>query len=121
MKTKKELQLELLNFTIKHFNSNNRGVQKENCSYTAGCAIGIHLPIELRKEFDGEPNSDIMSLRKDNFSLWNKIPENLKDCGVEFLDNIQFLHDNALNWNQEGLNAIGLKEVERIKSRFYLL
>ena len=119
MKTIQEKQLEFLNDTISHFNSTNRGINKTvgNCSYVAGCAIGRHLPKELCERFD---SGDYKYTAILNLNIFNQLPDNLKELTIEFLDQIQGLHDREYYWDEKSLTNEGLEKVNIIKAKFSL-
>ncbi len=80
-------QLKFLDDTIKHFNSTNRGVDKEDgvCSYSDGCAIGRHLPKELCFRFDNYKLDQCVV----SSHIFNELPEWLKELSPNFLAAVQ--------------------------------
>lgn len=122
MKTLKEKQLEFLEDTIKHYNSNNRGKVPGNdimCQYSAidgvseGCAIGRHCSKELCARLDSTEFMDKSGVN--NIDLFDLLPDNLRELGHCFLYNVQILHDRNENWNSNGLSGKGLAEAEWIR------
>jgi hypothetical protein len=105
-------QLEFLKDTINHFNSSNRGVNfNGRCCYSAGCAIGRHIPDkELCKEMDEYGDTIIIM---SNY-LYNKLPESLKELGQSYLDQVQDLHDDDRSWDKNGLTDHGKMSVNKI-------
>lgn len=121
MKTLKEKQLEFLNDTTSHFNSDNRAVGAYNfCIYghsaNGGCAIGRHCSAELANRFDLIGLNHPMGVR----SLFDKLPEHLQELEVDFLEDVQTLHDFAENWESDGLSEIGKHAAEQIKNNYNL-
>lgn len=116
MTTLQQKQLAFLNETITHFNLYNRGLSKNGCTYSAGCAIGRHLTPELCVELDGEDEPGMI-----NEDVFKRLPENLQKLGQAFLVNIQGLHDDTLYWNETGLSEQGKGKVSSIISKFSLV
>lgn len=125
----KRSQLAFLNKTIKHFNSTNRSIDltknEIQCVYYhpkfGGCAIGIHVPIDVRKKLDQvEPEEEVgMSILNDE--IFSMIPMKMQKLGQNFLSEIQSLHDIKMNWNENGLTEFGKNNVQIIKQSFELV
>jgi hypothetical protein len=118
MKTLKEKQLEFLEETINHFNSENRGYNeyKGMCTYSDGCAIGRKLSKELCKTLDKCEGITGVSCK----SIFNELPQELRELKQDFLEHIQSLHDHGPYWNKLGLSDIGKNKVNYIKKQFNL-
>ena len=83
-----------------------------NNTESTGCAIGIHLSPELASYLDEHyTNSGVERVFED-------LPDNLKELGVAFLSNIQYLHDIDSFWTKESLSERGKEFVNEIKERF---
>jgi hypothetical protein len=126
METIKQFQLELLNDTINHFNSNNRAVivmfSEIKCVYSStnnsvGCGIGKHLTEDLAAEMDNKHPSSIFDLFDEYYT---EFPDIIKYSGKQFCHQIQLLHDNEENWDKNGLSEEGKERVEEIKLMFEL-
>ncbi len=114
-------RLEVLQDTVKYYTTNvkRRCVDKNNeCSYSAktlnkssqGCAVGRLIPPKLRLEWDKKyPNKSISGIQ-----CKETLPENLLELGINFLNDLQSLHDQPNNWDKEGLTQRGLDRVEQI-------
>lgn len=117
METLKDKQLKVLNDTANYFNLNNRSViEVGRCKYhidgKQGCAIGRLIEdIELKKELDLLPNTGV----NDN-TVFNKLPDNIKELGQPFLTDLQRLHDNVNNWDEKGLSVGGYWWFTKIKN-----
>lgn len=115
-------QLELLEETAAFFNLSNRcetvaGMCKYHVDGKEGCAIGRKIQdIELRKELDAGTNTGV-----DYSKVFDRLPNDLKELGQDFLSNLQGLHDDTYNWSETGLSKSGQKSVYRIKEKFGLL
>lgn len=89
-------QFNFLVSTLIHFNSGNRGVDKNYmCSYVDGCAIGRHCDVDTRKALD-----DVGDMS--NEPAFALLPDELKELGQSFLYDIQSLHDSHHRWNNNG-------------------
>lgn len=106
---------ELLINTVSRFSLKNRGINKNGkCSYTSGCAIGV----EVRK-------SVAEKLEKKGYGISNPgeyklLPNRLKRMGIEFLEEIQNMHDFSGNWNERGISERGKSKANEIIDNFRL-
>lgn len=113
---------ELLENTINHFNSENRGVDPNSpavCVYYCDtnnkkCAIGI----EVNKK-------TAMALLRENLPVhyngsFYLLPKRLQNMGKRFLEAIQRLHDESKNWTETGLSLTGKTIAEDIKKQYNL-
>jgi hypothetical protein len=111
----KKARRALLDETISHFNLNNRGITKDGCSYAAGCAVGRKINSRLAKKLD-----KVIDITGDSSvscpEVFNQLPKKLQVLGVDFLSELQQLHDGAEYWNFTGLSFSGETKVERIVS-----
>ena len=118
-------QLALLEDTVKFFNSENRCInQYGGCNYylegKEGCAIGRKIEDkELCKELDKGLGPDLESA-VDKISVFNRLPDNLKELGQKFLYRLQRLHDDGENWIRSGISSKGEIIVKDIKETFNL-
>lgn len=113
MKSKEE-KLALLEETAKAFTLETRSVKPESivCLYGGrGCAVGrLIADKQLCARLDAFGNSDIK-----NPAIWELIPEDVKEWGVDLLSNLQMLHDLEENWDSSGLTERGRQELAEIK------
>ncbi len=116
-------RIEVLNDTINHYNLNNRSNKGVDCTYfpahegSEGCAVGrLIKDKELCKELD-KPNGATGSGVS---GIFDKLPEDVKFLGKNFLRDLQHLHDEKLNWVESGLSHRGLEEVKIIIKNFLL-
>lgn len=85
----------------------------KNASTTGnGCAIGRHVPDQLKENMDMASNDKpvtVHSLFTDGqFShLFDEFPAELKALGEPFLFRIQSLHDDPDDWSKAGLTDEG--------------
>lgn len=117
-------RLEVLNDTINHYNLNNRSNKGYDCTYSPahegseGCAVGrLIKDKELCKTLDIRPDDGNGSCVK---WIFDKLPEDVKFLGKNFLRDLQNLHDNILNWTETGLSNTGAEEVKIIRKKFLL-
>lgn len=106
---------EFFDDTIKHFNSNNRGTDSfGGCSYEVGCAIGRHIKDkELCQRLDEQADSSVTY-------IFDMLPFELQELGVEFLVSMQSLHDDPSFWDEEGLSAFGEMRAKEIAKEYGL-
>lgn len=125
MEFSKEQQekLALLDDTVKYYSEDTRrrcighgqcfySPEKAGNKLSTGCAVGRLLDIYTQLKLDLCKPSAV----PDIFEL---LPENVKKYGVDFLDDLQRLHDNEANWNDDGITMLGesvvAKIIEKIK------
>lgn len=118
-------QKEFLKDTISHYNKNNRSSilidGNDRCTYLSpndkseGCAIGRHIrDKELCKRWDELPNP-----MSSVYSIFDELPEHLKELERYFLLAIQRLHDNPNNWTEKGLSETGKHMANQIEQGKY--
>jgi len=108
-------KLELLNNTAARYNINTRAVNvKGCCSYITEdgkkCAIGAEVRNPSKLVNGGVLNDYVFSA----------LPKRLQKMGLDFLSDIQSLHDKPINWNERGLSEKGSDRFEQIKSAYNL-
>jgi hypothetical protein len=123
----KAKRLEFLNETISFYTSENRCIDDNgNCKYyfegKPGCAIGRHIEDkELCKNLDSNlPDTFFGGASVSYDYIFNELPAHLKILGKEFLHMVQQLHDNADNWDINGITIHGDKSINEIKRKFNL-
>ncbi len=119
----KARQKAFLDYTAEFYNLNNRAEKPEGgCVYYAlgdspGCAIGQFLLPALQKSCIG-PIDDVYYYQPEYF---NQFPEWMIKMGVEFLREIQRLHDYPSYWDETGINEMGRKLYRQIVENFDLV
>ena len=119
--TLREKRLKFLNETIEFYNLANRAMGSDGgCCYSPignspGCAIGRHLIKDLSRSLDDHLEK---SVGYDH--IFDRLPDELKELGKYFLTDIQNLHDREINWDENGLSAIGVKKVRDLKMLYDL-
>ena len=112
---------EFLFDTVHHYNSGNRCVTDSMCAYSPitvgkenseGCAIGRYLDPELALQIDKEVSGKDSGIR----NIFGKypLPEWMTTLGVDFLMQIQRLHDYGNYWYSEGLSQQGKRYVQHM-------
>jgi hypothetical protein len=92
-------------------NANKKGVSE-------GCAIGRHMTPRAQILADMYPTSGIGSIIEKDPSL---VPKKLRDLGVDFLQEIQSLHDSHHNWlSKKGLSYQGTLALKEAIQKFKL-
>lgn len=92
-------------------------VAKSSCKYKTSdgrkCSIGRHIPDDVYDPII-EGNSIIGGM------VTKRIPSNILELGIEFLQEIQQLHDCDDNWYKLGLSSLGEENVGRIMDIYCL-
>jgi len=108
-------QTAFLRDTVAFFHSGNRAmmVNTSECCYeptacSPGCAIGRHMP---NKEICASLHDGVNSLKRYG-GEWVFGP--LLTLGLDFLADVQYLHDQSRFWDGCGMNEEGYSEVIRI-------
>lgn len=103
---------------------NPASVNKQEIS--EGCAIGRHLPQELKVKLDNWYGSEgaIEDVYEDDDKESGispqDFPESLIELGLKFLTDIQCLHDYDTHWEKRGLSDRGKEYVDSIKEKYKL-
>lgn len=117
-------RLELLEDTVRYYSEDTkrRAVNNGNCKYITEdgrkCAIGRLLPndkIELLKD---ETSSVYTFIQREKYK--NILPDNILALGIEFLRDIQYLHDTDKYWGVNELNQEGKIYLDIIKANYII-
>lgn len=112
-----ERNVAFLKDTIAFYNKNNRAIGTFGiCVYNAtetspGCAIGRHCPLLTRENGHLHTRTPVRKLVQNNPEL---VPDWLKEMNINFLGEVQALHDSPINWDDSGLNVAGKRHVNYI-------
>jgi len=117
-------QRKLLDETVNHFNKNNRASVfdkmysrcKYSHEYNGGCAIGRLLSREAAEECDRIGGTVLFPI------IVDLLPPEVRELDVEFLREIQILHDDMANenWNDDGLSEQGFDKYKSIIALYNL-
>lgn len=124
MSTEKSIEsrrLEILEWEKANRNSKNRAVvivdnNCPRCIYSGeiGCAVGRLVEDKsLCEKMDLCDES-----RVNSFSVAKLLPPEIKELGMDFLSQVQDLHDEGCNWDANGLSKEGLEKWETIKTMY---
>ena len=129
MNTLQKKQLALLNETVSYYSENpierrckstyNRcyySPEKANKPNSEGCAVGRLLSPTKRKYLDMAFENCDTSVE----AVFDNLPKKIQVYGMDFLEELQSLHDVSVYWDDKGITKDGLGKVERIKSNFNL-
>ena len=114
MKTKQKTKKEIILETAGAYTSETRSMASEACAYKAGenkCAVGRCLS-NRSKLFSGVYNTQPVSLIGIDIELELK-PE-YRGHSRTFWGDVQSLHDQRSNWDENGLSDKGKKMVEAL-------
>lgn len=119
-------QTEFLLDTLKYYceDTSRRCVKEGICNYhpstlgltnSEGCAIGRYLPEELALKFD---SNGVVGVE----NIFENLPENLRLLTLDFLVDIQCLHNINNHWNTdtEGLSVKGKDDLVTIIEQYGL-
>lgn len=118
-----EKKISLLEDTVEYYSVDSNRLCKfgklPSCYYSPitaqnphsnGCAIGRLVSPKLRIKLD-EAKGTVSE-------IFDLLPKKIKHFGVDFLAELQFLHDFNENWEKtKGLTAKGKRRVETIKKQ----
>lgn len=118
----KERRRAFLEDTKNFYNYNNRALRHSSyphggkfCVYSPtvnspGCAIGRWAPKLARRKFDA------VSVFGDGIA--ERLPVWMIEMGLDFLGEVQVLHDTPFYWNDTGLSDKGKKAYRRIVEEY---
>lgn len=117
----KAKRLAFLEETAAFYNLGNRCFNESGlCQYfvggKAGCAIGRHIQNKtLCRRLDKLEDGSIQAIHDEAFPIYQKLPEKLRELGIQFLVLMQDLHDEASYWDENGLSRSGKDRIKFIK------
>lgn len=108
----RQKRLEILTWERDHRNINNRGTDRYgNCVYShkcnGGCAVGRLISGELAEKLRGQIEI-----------VFNWLPPEIRELEMAFLEELQLLHDEISNWNDNGLSSKGMKDWEDLRRKW---
>lgn len=119
-------QIAFLDETVAYYKTHPRGVSSKThrCSYQAGCAIGRHLDGQLAAKLDRYLDR-YDDATVSNPALFERLPPTLQELDMEFLKDVQALHDIDDNWMMnnlggQDLSPLGHIEFDLIKEQYML-
>lgn len=125
--------IEIIEETVKFYNSNNRSyildeTESQKCRYKSGektCAFGRVVKdtdlVNLEEGRSAIFNIQFLGLRiiKDEYIIGNNLSSIEKfKINSEFYNDLQQLHDTAINWNELGLTESGKVVVENLINKY---
>ena len=124
----------MLNDVVEHFSSNPtelRSKSSRGCFYNSqvnkpksiGCAIGMYISNENAIYLDDHCGSIDAAFDDgyiDNLTLYSKLPKWMQKMDVNFLSDIQNLHDSDVNWTNTTISEKGKQTVQAIIKQFQL-
>ena len=117
---KSQTRQELLDNTVRHFNSTNRSLRNDAsnvCLYRSedgyGCAIGREISDELAEKLNLVSFGSVIN-------TFSELPPRLRRFGMKFLCDVQILHDVLGYWDKSGLSYLGREAVKEICEEYQL-
>lgn len=79
-----------------------------------GCAVGRLIPTELATRLDQTYTGDSTVTK-----IFDELPEDLKDLGLDFLADLQGLHDTEIYWDFENkdISEKGILKVKELTNK----
>jgi hypothetical protein len=128
-------RLEFLESTIKYYveNPQRRCNKDGTCFYSpasvgkegisGGCAIGRFIDPDLALELDAEVKPGFGLgitgvIRRQEYK--ERLPKWMQKMNIDFLEDVQSLHDDGIYWNDWGLTDAGKRKVDSIKKNYKL-
>lgn len=118
LKSEPKSKLDIINETVAHYNSENRGTDQHGyCEYFSeetgnACAVGRCMK-NPKKGYEGTFDDLVAG----NFKQTDLKPEYRGHC-KEFWGDLQSLHDDESNWTKKGLAARAKKLVSELKNKW---
>lgn len=118
----RQRRLEILEWEKANRNGKNRSIVRDvdsgmpRCIYSGeiGCAVGRLIPDKsLCEKMDADENNTSVNC---DF-IQNLLPKDVKELGMEFLTDLQCLHDSCDSWDEFGLSESGLQWWNSIKEQ----
>lgn len=113
--TQKEAQVLILTDLITHFNSGNRSLKNGWCAYNGDNGRHCIAGRWMKDPSKARENESIST--KANKPLLKK---EAQIAGTGFLRQLQYVHDDATNWNKKGLSHLGKKAVNYLIKEYNL-
>ena len=114
---KKGIMLRMMeDFKIEFIENSNRSIRGGSCLYmpldekSAGCAIGLYLTEDQAKY--GERVGSVSRTTESKFCTF--LPNWMSDLDVNFLEDLQDLHDNVDYWLNNGNTFTAFNRYEQI-------
>jgi len=119
MKTIQERRLEILKWEKENRTSQNRAINNNSlaCLYSGEIGCGVGRLIEdkdLCARLDSLGNGAGVC----NYSVFEQLPDNVKELGQEFLQDLQKLHDGGHYWTPVGLSDDGDDFMTRLEAKW---
>ncbi len=126
--------LNMLNDVVEHFSSNPtelRSKSLKGCFYnpqpnkpkSIGCAISMYISSKNAIYLDdhcGSIDSAFDGGYTDNLTLHSKLPKWIQKMDVNFLSEIQNLHDDNVYWTNKTISKESKQKVKKIIKQFQL-
>lgn len=120
---------ELLVSTVQFYTKFNRAIKDGACVYlnedtNRCCAIGRYLVSDACIVYDNDEVNNLSNTAIDtifdNDRLKKLAPKWMQDVNIEYLTNIQQLHDEDSNWTDIGISDRGKETVNNICFKYKL-
>lgn len=113
-----------LEWAANHYNSTNRGVVGDISLFEKRCAIGYFNPQWINKIKDGNSYNTMFTKHK-YFTKIVKLAYILESNKFRYINKglklaVMRLHDNAGNWDRDGLSKMGIKNYNGIIVKYDL-
>lgn len=121
----KKRRLEILQWEKDNRNINNMNMRNGGaCMYTPlpgkpyGCGVGRLLPVELCHKLDERGKDYNASPLVSEDFVQDLLPPEIKELGIDFLQDLQTLHDTLPHFNEKGLTAYGQETFDELVKKY---
>jgi hypothetical protein len=126
MNTEKSIEsrrLEILEWEKANRNSKNRAVADNvDSNYCPRCIYSGEIGCAVGRLIEDKSLCERMDLCEENrvssFSIGELLPLEIQELGMNFLSQLQDLHDESSNWNESGLSEVGLEKWNSVKEMY---
>ena len=111
---------EVLQWEVDNRNLKNRAENDNGCRYyipyKTGCAVGRLMDRKKAKRIEERASKEFLGLSV----VFDLFPEDVKSLGLDFLQEMQWMHDDPAYFTTKGLSPIGIEVAKKIAKKYNL-
>ena len=111
---------EVLQWEVDNRNLKNRAEDNNGCSYyipyKTGCAVGRLMDRKKAKRIEEIASKESLGLH----AVFDLFPEDVKSLGLDFLQEMQWMHDESTYFTTKGLSPSGIEMAKKIAKKYNL-